>query len=144
MNPMSFYFLGPRRDHFSLSPAEIQRYARHLIMPEVALAGQKRLKAAKVLCIGTGGLGRRCHFTWPRRASARLAWPTSMSSTSRICNARSSTSPAMSDGRRSTAPRRSSRRINPDLTIVRHEQTIDSSNALEIVRRLRRDRRWDG
>ena len=41
----------------SLSPAEIQRYARHLIMPEVAMAGQTRLKAAKVLCIGAGGLG---------------------------------------------------------------------------------------
>ncbi|WP_435016795.1 molybdopterin-synthase adenylyltransferase MoeB [Tundrisphaera sp. TA3] len=40
-----------------LSPDEIRRYARHLIMPEVAMDGQKRLKAAKVLCIGTGGLG---------------------------------------------------------------------------------------
>jgi sulfur-carrier protein adenylyltransferase/sulfurtransferase len=36
---------------------EIARYSRHLIMPEVTLEGQKRLKAAKVLCIGTGGLG---------------------------------------------------------------------------------------
>src|SRR4051812_13061736 len=40
-----------------LTPAEIQRYARHLIMPEVAIRGQERLKASKVLCIGTGGLG---------------------------------------------------------------------------------------
>lgn len=36
---------------------EIARYSRHLIMPEVTLEGQKRLKAGKVLCIGTGGLG---------------------------------------------------------------------------------------
>lgn len=36
---------------------EILRYSRHLIMPEVALEGQKKLKAAKVLCIGAGGLG---------------------------------------------------------------------------------------
>jgi sulfur-carrier protein adenylyltransferase/sulfurtransferase len=36
---------------------EILRYSRHLIMPEVALEGQKRLKAASVLCIGAGGLG---------------------------------------------------------------------------------------
>jgi adenylyltransferase/sulfurtransferase len=41
----------------ALSQAEVLRYSRHLIMPEVALAGQKRLKAARVLCIGTGGLG---------------------------------------------------------------------------------------
>jgi adenylyltransferase/sulfurtransferase len=40
-----------------LSTAELQRYSRHLIMPEVTAEGQKRLKAARVLCIGAGGLG---------------------------------------------------------------------------------------
>ena len=40
-----------------LSNEEIGRYSRHLIMPEVALEGQKKLKQAKVLTIGTGGLG---------------------------------------------------------------------------------------
>jgi adenylyltransferase/sulfurtransferase len=41
----------------TLSNEEILRYSRHLIMPEVGMEGQQRLKAAKVLCIGTGGLG---------------------------------------------------------------------------------------
>src|SRR5438552_886800 len=41
----------------TLSNEEIQRYSRHLIMPEVGMEGQKKLKAARVLCIGTGGLG---------------------------------------------------------------------------------------
>src|SRR5580698_4104555 len=41
----------------SLTPQEIQRYSRHLIMPEVGMDGQLKLKNAKVLCIGTGGLG---------------------------------------------------------------------------------------
>src|ERR1700678_2886539 len=49
--------LGERINSVALTPSEIQRYARHLIMPEVAMKGQRRLKAAKVLCIGTGGLG---------------------------------------------------------------------------------------
>src|SRR5947209_1585487 len=49
--------LGGRAAAAALTPAEIRRYARHLIMPEVALAGQQRLKAARVLCIGAGGLG---------------------------------------------------------------------------------------
>jgi sulfur-carrier protein adenylyltransferase/sulfurtransferase len=40
-----------------LSNAEIQRYSRHLILSEVGLDGQKKLKAGKVLCIGAGGLG---------------------------------------------------------------------------------------
>lgn len=48
--------IAPARD-VQLSKQEIQRYSRHLILPEVALEGQKRLKAASVLCIGTGGLG---------------------------------------------------------------------------------------
>ena len=41
----------------SLSSDERGRYARHLILPEVGLAGQERLKAAAVLCVGAGGLG---------------------------------------------------------------------------------------
>src|SRR6476659_5168704 len=41
----------------SLTREELQRYSRHLIMPEVTVERQKRLKAARVLCIGAGGLG---------------------------------------------------------------------------------------
>ena len=41
----------------TLSPEEIQRYSRHLILPEVGMAGQKKLKAASVLLVGAGGLG---------------------------------------------------------------------------------------
>jgi sulfur-carrier protein adenylyltransferase/sulfurtransferase len=40
-----------------LSAEELKRYSRHLIMPEVTANGQRRLKAARVLCIGAGGLG---------------------------------------------------------------------------------------
>src|SRR5438067_213323 len=40
-----------------LSNDEISRYSRHLILPEVGMVGQQKLKAAKVLCVGTGGLG---------------------------------------------------------------------------------------
>src|SRR4051794_41975925 len=41
----------------TLSNDEILRYSRHLIMPEVGMEGQLKIKAAKVLCIGAGGLG---------------------------------------------------------------------------------------
>jgi sulfur-carrier protein adenylyltransferase/sulfurtransferase len=40
-----------------LSPHETLRYSRHLLLPDVGIAGQQRLKAARVLCIGVGGLG---------------------------------------------------------------------------------------
>jgi sulfur-carrier protein adenylyltransferase/sulfurtransferase len=49
--------LNPNLDEIQLSKEEYERYSRHLILPEVGLDGQKRLKAASVLCIGTGGLG---------------------------------------------------------------------------------------
>lgn len=41
----------------SLSGEEIQRYSRHLTLPEVGMGGQEKLKGARVLCIGSGGLG---------------------------------------------------------------------------------------
>src|SRR5450432_3843334 len=41
----------------TLTKEEVLRYSRHLIMPEVGMEGQLKLKQAKVLCIGTGGLG---------------------------------------------------------------------------------------
>jgi len=44
-------------DTAALSNDEILRYSRHLIMPEVGMEGQQKLKAARVLCIGAGGLG---------------------------------------------------------------------------------------
>src|SRR5262245_43519635 len=49
--------LGNRAEAMQLSPQEVARYSRHLIMPEVASEGQKRLKAASILLIGAGGLG---------------------------------------------------------------------------------------
>jgi sulfur-carrier protein adenylyltransferase/sulfurtransferase len=49
--------LNPNLDEIQLSREEYERYSRHLILPEVGLEGQKRLKAASVMCIGTGGLG---------------------------------------------------------------------------------------
>src|SRR6266446_1188646 len=46
-----------RSNAVQLSSEELQRYSRHLMMPEVTPEGQRRLKAARVLCIGAGGLG---------------------------------------------------------------------------------------
>src|SRR5437660_3738517 len=46
-----------RSNAMQLSAEELQRYSRHLMMPEVTQEGQRRLKAARVLLIGAGGLG---------------------------------------------------------------------------------------
>ena len=87
-----------------LSPEEFQRYRRHLILPEVGPAGQRRLKAARVL------LRRRrrprlarWRSTWPRPAWARSASSTSTWSTPRTSSARCCTAPRTSAGRSSSA-----------------------------------------
>ncbi len=49
--------LNPTLDEIQLTKEEYERYSRHLILPEVGLEGQKKLKAASVCCVGTGGLG---------------------------------------------------------------------------------------
>ena len=41
----------------ALTVDEVRRYSRHLIIPDVAMAGQQRMMNAKVLCVGAGGLG---------------------------------------------------------------------------------------
>ncbi len=41
----------------TLAPSEIARYARHIVLPEIGGPGQQKLKAARVLVIGAGGLG---------------------------------------------------------------------------------------
>jgi sulfur-carrier protein adenylyltransferase/sulfurtransferase len=55
--PHDTAMLNPNLDDIQLTKDDYERYSRHLILPEVGVEGQKRLKAASVLCIGTGGLG---------------------------------------------------------------------------------------
>lgn len=54
---MATLTMNPVQQQTKLSKDEILRYSRHLIMPEVGMDGQLKLKKAKVLCIGAGGLG---------------------------------------------------------------------------------------
>jgi sulfur-carrier protein adenylyltransferase/sulfurtransferase len=49
--------ISKMRELVSITPEESARYSRHLILPEIGIAGQERLKASSILCIGAGGLG---------------------------------------------------------------------------------------
>ena len=79
----------------TLSNDEILRYSRHLIMPEVGMAGQQKLKAARVLCIGAGGLGDPWRSTWWLLAWARSVWSISTLWTTPTSSGRSFTRPTM-------------------------------------------------
>jgi len=124
--------LGDRVAGVSLDAAQIERYARHLIMPEVAMQGQKRLKAAKVLCIGTGGLGSPLSLYLAAAGVGTLGLADF--DVVDVSNLQRQIIHFTSDvGRpKIESAQEKLKALNPDLTIVCHEQTIDSSNALAV------------
>ena len=115
-----------------LTPQETARYSRHLIMPEVAMEGQQRLKASKVLCIGTGGLGAplTLYLTAAGVGTIGLVDFDVVD----VSNLQRQIIHFTADvGRpKVTSAQEKLLAINPELNIVRHEHPIDSSNALEI------------
>jgi sulfur-carrier protein adenylyltransferase/sulfurtransferase len=126
--------LGDRATAVSLTPSEIQRYARHLIMPEVAMEGQKRLKAARVLCIGTGGLGSPLSLYLAAAGVGTLGLAdfdvVDLSNLQRqIIHFTSDVGRPKIDSAEEKL-----KAVNPELTVIRHEHTVDSSNALEMFR----------
>jgi adenylyltransferase/sulfurtransferase len=132
MNPIPFDLLGDRASAAALSADEIRRYARHLIMPEVAMDGQKRLKAAKVLCIGTGGLGSPLSLYLAATGVGTIGLVDF--DVVDVSNLQRQIIHFSSDvGRpKVTSAQEKLEAINPGLKIIRHEHPIDSSNALDI------------
>src|SRR6516164_950957 len=124
--------LGDRATKVSLDSAQVQRYARHLIMPEVAMEGQKRLKAAKVLCIGTGGLGSPLSLYLAAAGVGTIGLVDF--DVVDVSNLQRQIIHFTADvGRpKVQSAQEKLQAINPDLTIVRHEHPIDSSNALDV------------
>src|SRR5262249_45068130 len=124
--------LGTRIHSVGLNSSEIQRYARHLIMPEVAMEGQKRLKCAKVLCIGTGGLGSPLSLYLAAAGVGTIGLADF--DVVDLSNLQRQIIHFTSDvGRPKIASAEEKlMAINPALTINRHEHAIDSSNALDL------------
>jgi adenylyltransferase/sulfurtransferase len=115
-----------------LTVDEVRRYSRHLIIPDVGMIGQKRLKNAKVVCVGAGGLG----------SPALLYLAAAGVGTLGIIdfdivdesNLQRQVIHGQSDIGRSKAEsaRDSITEINPLITVNLHTDRLDSSNALEI------------
>lgn len=117
-----------------LSNEEILRYSRHLIMPEVTLEGQKRLKAAKVLCIGTGGLGAPLTMYLAAAGVGTIGLVdfdvvdyTNLQR--QIVHRQSTVGKPKIDSAEQTL-----KEINPFINIIKHETMLTSDNALEIMK----------
>jgi sulfur-carrier protein adenylyltransferase/sulfurtransferase len=118
----------------SLSNEEILRYSRHLIMPEVGMEGQLKLKNAKVLLIGTGGLGAPLGLYLAAAGVGRLGLVDF--DVVDFTNLQRQVTFGSSDvGKHKTeAARARLSSLNPDIRIETFETKLDSSNALELFK----------
>jgi len=118
----------------SLSNEEILRYSRHLIMPEVGMDGQLKLKNAKVLLIGRGGWARRSVCILPPPASAQLGLVDF--DVVDFTNLQRQVTFGTSDvGKpKSEAARARLANLNPDIQIQSFETQLTSANALELFK----------
>jgi adenylyltransferase/sulfurtransferase len=117
-----------------LTKDEVERYSRHLIIPEVGMVGQKRLKNAKVLVVGAGGLGSPALLYLAAAGVGTLGiveFDVVDSS-----NLQRQIIHGQSDVGRSKAEsaRDSIKETNPFVEVRLHESRLDSSNALDIFR----------
>jgi len=117
-----------------LSNDEIARYSRHLILPEVGMEGQQKLKAAKVLCVGTGGLGAPLALYLAAAGVGTLGLVDFdtvdasnlqrqiIHSTATVGKLKVDSAEIMLKG------------LNPHLNVVKHNTMLTSANALEIFK----------
>ena len=118
----------------TLSNEEIRRYSRHLIMPEVGMEGQKKLKAARVLTIGTGGLGSPLAL-YLAAAGVGTIGLVDYDVVDDSNLHRQILFGAGDVGRpKLDAAEERLRGVNPHVRFVKHEERLTSANALEIVR----------
>ena len=117
-----------------LSVEEIARYSRHLIIPDVGMAGQKRLKNAKVLVVGAGGLGSPA-LLYLAAAGVGTLGIVDFDVVDES-NLQRQVIHGVSDlGKpKALSAKESIAEINPYVTVVLHEERLDSDNALDIFR----------
>jgi molybdopterin/thiamine biosynthesis adenylyltransferase/rhodanese-related sulfurtransferase len=116
----------------SLTVDEVRRYSRHLIIPDVAMAGQKRLKNARVLVVGAGGLGSPALMYLAAAGVGTLGIVdfdvVDESNLQRqVIHGQSDLGRPKAESARDTV-----REINPYVTVNVHEERLDNDNVLEI------------
>src|SRR6202008_5077733 len=116
-----------------LTTDDLSRYSRHLILPEVGMEGQQKLKAAKVLCVGTGGLGSPLAFCLAAAGVGTLGLVDfdvvdSSNLQRQIIHSTKDVGRPKID---SAAEKLTA--LNPFMNVVKHETMLTSKNSLEII-----------
>src|SRR5579883_876042 len=117
-----------------LSPDQLRRYSRHLILPEVGLDGQKKICSTSVLCIGAGGLGSPLVLYLAAAGIGKIGVVdfdrVELSNLQRqIIHGNSTVGTP-----KTQSARTSIHRLNPGVEVILHDTRLTSANALEIIR----------
>jgi sulfur-carrier protein adenylyltransferase/sulfurtransferase len=116
-----------------LSNEEIARYSRHLILPEVGIEGQKKLKAAKVLCVGTGGLGSPLALYLAAAGVGTIGLVDfDVVDSSNLQRQIIHSTPDVGQPKIDSAEAKL-KALNPFINIVKFETMLTSANAIEII-----------
>jgi len=117
-----------------LTTDDLARYSRHLILPEVGIEGQRRLKAARVLCVGTGGLGSPLAFYLAAAGVGTLGLVDfDVVDASNL--QRQIIHSTKDIGRKKLdSAEEKLLALNPALNVVKHETMLTSANALDILK----------
>ena len=117
-----------------LSKDELSRYARHLALPEVGEEGQRRLKSARVLCVGAGGLGSPLTLYLAAAGVGTLGL-VDFDFVDATNLQRQIVHSTRDIGRKKLdSAAEKLQALNPDLNIVRHDTMLSSANALDILK----------
>lgn len=115
-----------------LSIEEVRRYSRHLIIPDVGMSGQKRLKNARVLCVGAGGLGSPA-LMYLAAAGVGTLGIVEFDTVDESNLQRQIIHGASDVGRsKAESARDTIKEINPLIEVVLHEVRLDSSNVMNL------------
>ena len=117
-----------------LSNDEISRYSRHLILPEVGMEGQQKLKAAKVLCVGTGGLGAPLALYLAAAGVGTIGLVDFDTVDASNLQRQIIHSTATVGKLKVDSAEIMLKALNPYLNVVKHNTMLTSANALEIFR----------
>lgn len=128
--------IGPGSEHqVELSKSEMERYSRHLILPEIGLVGQKRMKAASVLMVGAGGLGSPLGMYLAAAGIGRLGIVDfDVVDVTNLQRQLLHGTDDVGKPKLESAKRRIEQ-INPHVKVELHDTKLTSDNALELVSR---------